>query len=57
MKKRKQKEIGLKDLHGYVVCSPDQRKAVKKHIMDPLSEALKSIQFAGDVKIKTKKRK
>lgn len=55
MKKRKRKEIGLKDLHGYVVCSPDQRKAIKKEIMDPLGEALKSIQFAGEVKKKTRK--
>lgn len=56
MRKRKCKEIGLKDLHGYVVCSPKQRKAVKKEIMDPLGEALKSIQFADDVKSKIKKK-
>ena len=56
MKKSKRKEIGLKDLHGYVVCSPDQRKAVKEEIMDPLGEALKSIQFADDVKTKPEKK-
>lgn len=56
MKKRKRKEIGLKDLRGYVVCSPDQREAIKKEIMDPLSEALKSIQFADDLKSKPKKK-
>ncbi|HLD49754.1 MAG TPA: hypothetical protein VJC08_01000 [bacterium] len=56
MKKRKRKEIGLKDLHGYIVCSPDQKKAIKEEVMDPLGEALKSIQFADDVKSKTKKK-
>ncbi len=56
MKKRKYKEIGLKDFHGYVVCSPDQKKAIKEEVMDPLGEALKSIQFADDVKSKTKKK-
>ncbi len=56
MKKNKRKEIGLKDLHGYVVCSPDQKKAIKEEVMDPLGEALKSIQFADDVKRKTKKK-
>jgi hypothetical protein len=56
MKKSKRKEIGLKDLHGYIVCSSDQREAVKKEIMDPLDEALASIQFADDVKSKTKKK-
>ena len=56
MKKRKRKEIGLKDLHGYIVCSPDQKKAIKEEVMDPLGEALKSIQFADDVKSKAEKK-
>jgi len=56
MKRKKQRISALKDFRGYVVCSPDQRKAIKKEIMDPLGEALKSIQFADDMKSKTKKK-